>query len=297
MDKYNRKGDSMKKRISIILSIVLLLLVFFTPFAEAEMSNVFTRDNLGNLAAGAAALYLFNRVSSFVSESEEMDEDISESVEMDRESELEEMDKEMSFDIIEDEEEFFQRGSGSRSNRVIVIDPGHGGFDPGAIGPGGLKEKDVALDISLKLYELLQRNTGAQVYLTRDNDVFVSLAQRVAMARNLDADMFISVHSNADKVGRKRGIETYADFNAPKNTWAFAWYIQENLVNDLRLPDRGLKANSFHVIRETANEMKAILLEIGYISHSEDEKMLADEGFQDRAAQAVYNGIVNYLSS
>ena len=91
----------------------------------------------------------------------------------------------------------------------IVIDPGHGGHDTGAIGPNGLYEKDVVLDIALKLKKVLSENPDYQVFLTRDTDVFIPLEQRTAIANSKHADLFVSIHANASPRREARGIETY----------------------------------------------------------------------------------------
>lgn len=95
------------------------------------------------------------------------------------------------------------------AKKVIVIDPGHGGHDPGAIGPHHLCEKDVVLDIALKLKKILSSNSGLKVYLTRDRDVFIPLEERAAIANSRHADLFVSIHANASPSMTARGIETY----------------------------------------------------------------------------------------
>ncbi len=91
----------------------------------------------------------------------------------------------------------------------IVIDAGHGGHDPGAVGPNKLYEKDVVLDIALKLRELLQKNPNYEIFLTRDKDVFIPLVQRTAIANSKNADLFVSIHANASPNRTAKGIETY----------------------------------------------------------------------------------------
>jgi len=91
----------------------------------------------------------------------------------------------------------------------IVIDAGHGGHDPGAVGPNKLYEKDVVLDIALKLRELLQKNPSYEIFLTRDKDVFIPLEQRTAIANSKNADLFVSIHANASPSRAAKGIETY----------------------------------------------------------------------------------------
>ena len=91
----------------------------------------------------------------------------------------------------------------------IVIDPGHGGHDTGTIGPTGLEEKTVVLDVALKLRKLLEQNTGCEVVMTRSGDTFVPLEERTAIANEKSADLFISIHANASQDNSARGIETY----------------------------------------------------------------------------------------
>jgi N-acetylmuramoyl-L-alanine amidase len=95
------------------------------------------------------------------------------------------------------------------AKRRIVIDPGHGGHDPGAVGPSGLHEKDVVLDIALKLKEILSADPLNEVFLTREKDKFIPLEERTAIANNKNADLFVSIHANANPVRRIKGIETY----------------------------------------------------------------------------------------
>ncbi|MFW6238670.1 MAG: N-acetylmuramoyl-L-alanine amidase family protein, partial [Halanaerobiales bacterium] len=124
---------------------------------------------------------------------------------------------------------------------------------------------------------------------------FISLPDRVRRANNWNPDIFISIHSNGSERGTGRGIETFADYGSSSEAWALAWYIQEHLVKELKLPDRGLKANSFHVTRETPS-MDSLLLEVGYITHPEEEMLLGSENFRQRAAKAIYEGIVRYFA-
>ncbi|MEJ6949779.1 N-acetylmuramoyl-L-alanine amidase family protein [Natronospora cellulosivora (SeqCode)] len=295
------------------LSILLVFIMFFVFIVNTEtalaLDNNSNSDSLISIAKGVASLLLLNTAYNYIdnlSNRANRQEEIM--IENQNEEKSQDM---MSEEIIEVEEKVIDVGQGTRtgsisssyrinssdlSGQVIVIDPGHGGHDPGAVGPSGLKESDVVLDISLKLYDLLRENTSARVYLTRDTDVFIPLSERSAMANRLDADMFISVHSNADQWGRRRGIETYAHFNTSTDSWALAWYLQDSLVRGLGLPDNGLKADNFHVIRETAHR-KSVLLEVGYISHPTEELFLSDYNNRTRAAQAIYQGLLDYYAS
>ncbi|MFW6238421.1 MAG: N-acetylmuramoyl-L-alanine amidase family protein, partial [Halanaerobiales bacterium] len=142
----------MKKTISLLL---VVLLIFWLPAPVVYASGAeeyLNRENLTNLAKGIAALYVINRASSYLSNRDENSE-------RDEGSEGERFDEQPEIEpsqVVDD--------------LVIVLDPGHGGFDPGAIGPGGLKEKDVVLDITRKLADILQNSTEARVYLTRNDD-------------------------------------------------------------------------------------------------------------------------------
>ena len=102
-----------------------------------------------------------------------------------------------------------KRPEATVTRRRIVIDPGHGGHDPGAIGRSGLQEKDVVLDIAMKLKEILLADPLNEVFLTRETDRFIPLEERTAIANNKDADLFVSIHANANPVRRVKGIETY----------------------------------------------------------------------------------------
>lgn len=174
--------------------------------------------------------------------------------------------------------------------RVIIIDPGHGGKDPGARSSMGIIEKDINLEIGLYLKELLL-NAGASVLLTREKDVFISLDERVQMAENKKADLYVSIHANALPRDKNiRGTETY--YWTPQSK-GFAKVVQENLVKEIGLPDRGVKTARFVVIKNTT--MPAILVEVGYLTNSEDENLLKDTSFRKKVAEGIFKGIKNYL--
>ena len=306
------------KKITVILIIILLFNFILFPPVTAPVyaeDSLLSRENITGIVKGFAAMYLLDRVqSSFFEETENSVEieDISEnqtekknvatSSLMDR-AKMEDQEQEAVTGISSGDRSSIGsdilKGRVSRTDvlngKTIVIDPGHGGYDSGAIGPGGLLEKDVVLDISLKLFRILQEKSGARVYLTRNDDSFISLSHRGAMTNSLDADIFLSIHSNADYQGRKSGIETYAHYNASEKTWARAWYIHESLVEYLGLPDRGLQADNFQVLRETPG-IESILLEIGYISNTDDETFLRKDGNKQLAAEAIFEGLINYYS-
>ncbi|MCC3144027.1 N-acetylmuramoyl-L-alanine amidase family protein [Halanaerobium sp. Z-7514] len=176
--------------------------------------------------------------------------------------------------------------------RLIVVDAGHGGFDPGAIGPTGLEEKEPALAISLKIAELLEAE-GQRVILTRDRDVFLSLQQRVNIANNAGADLFVSIHSNATNNRQVGGVETYFNHRNSEYSRRFADKIHDKLSRGLGLVDRGLKNDNFYVIRYT--EMPSALVEVGFLSNPEEEERLRTDEFRNKSAHLIVDGILDYI--
>jgi N-acetylmuramoyl-L-alanine amidase len=175
----------------------------------------------------------------------------------------------------------------------VVIDPGHGGPDPGAVGIGGLRETDVVLDISLQVAQLLQ-SKGVQVVLTRTSEIDVDLPPRVALANSSGAQAFLSIHANALSMARPdvNGIETF--FFQGAQSRALAEAVQEEMVRvSPGSPDRGVKTGRFFVIRRTV--MPAALAETGFVTGDLDSPRLADAGHRQRLAQAITRGILRYL--
>ncbi|WP_052759801.1 N-acetylmuramoyl-L-alanine amidase family protein [Paenibacillus sp. DMB20] len=172
-----------------------------------------------------------------------------------------------------------------------VIDAGHGGHDPGAQGPSGRKEKDFALTMALKVEQRLKRDKKVTPVLTRNKDTFVELKDRAKMANKQKVDGFISIHANSTgKVGSATGTETLYTREESKS---LANIIHKHVAAATGLKDRGVKYQNIHVTRETT--MPAVLLEIGFINHPEDEKKLFDPAFQDRVADAIVAGIYEYF--
>ncbi|MCK8827647.1 N-acetylmuramoyl-L-alanine amidase family protein [Natroniella acetigena] len=177
-------------------------------------------------------------------------------------------------------------------NRRVVIDPGHGGRDPGAIGVTGLKEKEVALDISTRVDDLLYQ-AGINTLMTRRDDSFVSLARRAEIANRFNADLFVSIHSNASYNSWANGLETYAHWNASQDNWALAWYVQDEILQRTNFTDHGLKAANFAVLRRT--NLPAILVEAGFLSNPNDEEMLREPQFRQQVAEGIVAGIKRYF--
>jgi N-acetylmuramoyl-L-alanine amidase len=175
----------------------------------------------------------------------------------------------------------------------VVIDPGHGGPDPGAVGIDGLRETDVVLDVALQVARLLQAR-GVQVLMTRTSEVDVDLPPRVSLANRSRADLFVSLHANALSMNRPdvNGIETF--YFAGGRSRDLAVTIQDQLMAvSPGTPDRGARPGRFFVIRRTV--MPSVLAEMGFVTGEIDAPRLASPAFRRRLAQAVANGILSYL--
>ncbi|WP_454191396.1 N-acetylmuramoyl-L-alanine amidase [Paenibacillus sp. Marseille-Q7038] len=176
--------------------------------------------------------------------------------------------------------------------KTVVIDPGHGGSDPGTIGITNKHEKDFNLALSLKVEALLQNEPEIHVVMTRDEDVYPTRTERVALANALKADIFISIHGNSVLASpQASGTETY--YYQRSSSKDLASDIHKHLVKALGFKDRGVKEGNWQVIRETT--MASALLEIGFLSNLAEEEALFTEAVQDKAAQAIVEGIKEYL--
>lgn len=181
-----------------------------------------------------------------------------------------------------------------RGRYRVVIDPGHGGPDPGAVGIGGLRETDVVLDVGLQVAQLLQAR-GVNVSLTRTSEVDVDLPPRVALANNIGAHVFVSLHANALSMARPdvNGVETF--YFQGGNSQRLASLIQDRLMAvSPGTPDRGARPGRFYVIRRTT--MPSALAEMGFVTGQIDAPRLADPNFRRRLAQAVATAILEYLN-
>lgn len=173
----------------------------------------------------------------------------------------------------------------------IYIDPGHGGSDSGAVGPTGLGEKDINLNIAANVKQILQRHEISAM-LTRQDDSRVELANRVKMANNNGADYFVSIHINSASSHAATGTETFAFPNSAQGT-KLADSVQKSLVNEIGLANRGVKHKEFYVLKNT--KMPAILVEVAFINNPKEEKLLRDQNFLDRAAIGISKGILMFL--
>jgi N-acetylmuramoyl-L-alanine amidase len=225
-----------------------------------------------------------------------------------------------------------QLGLGARR---IVIDAGHGGHDPGSLGPAGLQEKELVLDVALRLSKLVRQELGAEVILTRSSDVFVPLEERTAIANSKGADLFLSIHANSSRSQRARGIETYfLNFAADAHAEAvaarenaispatlkdlqnlvkaialnskvdesrdFAATVQEAMVSNLRprypeVQDRGVRTAPFYVL--IGANMPSILAEVAFISHPDEAKLLRGREYREQIASSLLEGVRGYLDA
>ena len=222
-----------------------------------------------------------------------------------------------------------------KSFQTIVIDPGHGGKDPGARGQRGTEEKDITLKVALKLRNLLSKQPGVRVLMTRERDQFVELEDRAKFANEQGADLFVSIHVNSHPQRSVKGIEIYhfgeakdqralevaaRENGTPLNStgvgWEYlvadlltakkieaslelAWTAKEAMVTNLNghydLVDHGVKTAPFYVLRFTS--MPSILAEVAYISNSAEEDLLRTTRFTTRVAEALMEGVNTFLAS
>jgi N-acetylmuramoyl-L-alanine amidase len=216
----------------------------------------------------------------------------------------------------------------------IVIDPGHGGHDTGTIGPNGLEEKDLVLEVGKRLGKLLETRLGAEVVYTRKDDTFIPLETRTAIANQDRADLFISIHANSSHDSAARGVETYylnftsspeaLEVAARENAVSeksiyelqdlvkkiamkekieesreFAGDVQQSLHSGLAVKspairDRGVKKAPFIVL--IGANMPSILAEISFVSNPSDERRLETSEYRQRIAESLYRGVARYVN-
>ena len=182
------------------------------------------------------------------------------------------------------------------AGKVICLDPGHGGSDPGALGPTGTMEKDNTLAIALLLKEKLEK-TGATVVMTRDSDTEVAdagateLNARVEVANQSEVDLFISIHNDAFTSNSAAGTTTFHYGN--KDSIKLATLIQQSLVEQLGTKNRGARFASFYVLRYT--NMPSVLIEVAFISNIVEEMLLSSVDGRDNAAESICDGILKYF--
>ncbi|MFF2908397.1 N-acetylmuramoyl-L-alanine amidase [Paenibacillus sp. NPDC057934] len=174
----------------------------------------------------------------------------------------------------------------------VVIDPGHGGEDPGATAVNGHFEKEFTLSMSKAIVDVLEQDPEIQVELTRTDDTFISTQElyRPKLANELNADLFISIHGNTFDDSAVSGTES---FYYHEESLAFAEVIHKHVAQATGFKDRGVKKASYFVLRETT--MPAALLELGYLTNPENEGMMWTSAFQQSVAAAIHAGIREYL--
>ncbi|WP_333638261.1 N-acetylmuramoyl-L-alanine amidase [Tissierella praeacuta] len=171
----------------------------------------------------------------------------------------------------------------------VFLDAGHGGSDPGALG-NGMREKDIALSVTLKVGNIL-KNHGVSVSYSRTTDVFLELADRAMKANNVGANVFVSIHCNAFDDNSAKGVETYSYPNSTTGA-RLSKSIQDSIISSkVYTVNRGTKTANFAVLRLT--KMPAALVELGFITNSQDANILKNR--QDELALAVSKGILNNL--
>jgi N-acetylmuramoyl-L-alanine amidase len=176
------------------------------------------------------------------------------------------------------------------SDNVIIIDAGHGGKDPGAIGPSETKEKDINLEVT-KLLSILLDYRGHSVKLTRTEDIYPTWEERVESDKD---DLYISIHCNSAPNESAQGIETF-HYPSSKQGQELASHIQNNLIALTNRTNRGVKAANFCVLKET--RCPAVLAELGFISNEEEERLLRDFDYQLKCAVAIIKAVESYQKS
>ncbi|MGM7721005.1 N-acetylmuramoyl-L-alanine amidase [Metabacillus sp. Hm71] len=175
-------------------------------------------------------------------------------------------------------------------NKTIVIDPGHGGQDSGAVGTRGTLEKNITLVTAKLVYNKL-RSAGANVFLTRTNDTYISLQSRVSTSHYRNADAFISLHYDSTSDRSASGTTTYY-YNSLKDS-PLAARLNSSIAQQSNLRDRGLKFGNFHVLRE--NKAAAALVELGFLSNRTEELTINTSNYQERISQGIFNGLALYF--
>jgi len=165
----------------------------------------------------------------------------------------------------------------------VVIDPGHGGKDVEAIGFSGLYEKDFNLSLSKKVKEILKNEDSIEVYMTREDDIFISTIDnyRTEFANELDADLYISIHGNTFDTSDISGTESYYYHEQFKT---FAEVMHKNVVDSTGFKDRGVKKEELFVVRDT--DMPSVLLDIGYLTNSQEEQLMFNGELQNLIAES-----------
>ncbi len=237
--------------------------------------------------------------------------------------------------LVDQEPAFNSQAETGKDSPLILIDPGHGGEDFGAVGIGGLLEKDVVLSVAIELEELLKRELGAVVRLTRRKDVFVPLVERTNLANDFEADIFVSLHANASPSGKIAGIETYyLDNTGDKASLKLAErenrsiklegpeadlsYMLSDLIQNAKMGDsirlgKSLQTATYSFLKTkwdvgrnlgvkrapfyvlVGAHMPCVLMEMGFIDHKVDGANLADKNFRSDMARGIFVGLKKFI--
>jgi N-acetylmuramoyl-L-alanine amidase len=218
----------------------------------------------------------------------------------------------------------------------VVLDPGHGGHDTGTVGPEGLREKDLVLDVAQRLGRLIEQRMGSEVIYTRTDDTFIPLERRTQIANEAKADLFLSIHANSSPVRSAVGVETfYLNFTTSRTVLDLAArenagstmniYELQDLLQKIVLKDKVEESREFATRVQSAlytlsarstdarskdrgvkkapfvvligASMPSILAEIGFISNAHDETIMRREEYRERTAEALYKGLASYAGS
>ncbi len=182
--------------------------------------------------------------------------------------------------------------------KVLVLDAGHGGYDSGSIGSKGTMEKNIILPIALKVGDILKESNIDIVY-TRESDQVSwpaeqkqDLAARANISNNLEVDLFVSIHLNSFEQKSVNGTETFYSNGSLKGKEA-ANLIHDQIIKDVGLRDRGIRSEDFSIFRNV--KAPTVLIELGYITNKNDEMMLNNSSYQEKFAEAIAKGIINYI--
>ncbi|MGG2087748.1 SH3 domain-containing protein [Priestia aryabhattai] len=185
-----------------------------------------------------------------------------------------------------------QSPSAALKDKIIVVDAGHGGYDPGTSG-GSSIEKNLALTTA-KLVASRLANAGANVFMTRSNDTFISLSGRVDVSEAKHADAFISIHYNSSTSSSANGVMSFY-YNESKDK-ELAKYIQESMMENVTsMKNQGVRFGNYYVLRE--NNQRAVLLELGFLSNAHDEQIVSSNAYQQQISTGIYQGIARYFAA
>lgn len=193
----------------------------------------------------------------------------------------------------------------SEKGHIVMLDPGHGGYDPGAITKQGVYEKMINLQVAQKVKEMLSPS-GIKVFLTREEDIDLvpegvkgkttrkqfDLNRRIELANEVNADIFVSLHVNATETGKQSGSETFYHYKSESGK-KLAELIQQELIKIPGMNRRIAKPGDFYIIKNTS--MPAVIVEVGYLSSMKEQEKLQQSWYQDQLARAIAKGIANYF--